>query len=107
MASMVYFYKWSSRNGLNRNFGMQLFSRLSDTFNDRQFRQMLSFDGFLRLLFQGDSVIRYYEINDELPFVHYIAMYQSAAPQRGAGFMPKRGCDPSICEITRLDGGTR
>merc|ERR1712142_1201597 len=51
---------------------------------------------------KGDSVIRYYEINDELPFVHYIAMYQSAAPQRGAGFMPKRGCDPSICEITRM-----
>jgi len=58
--------------------------------------------GMIYLIGKGDSVIRYYEINDELPFVHYIAMYQSAAPQRGAGFMPKRGCDPSICEITRI-----
>jgi len=54
------------------------------------------------LIGKGDSVVRYYEINDDLPFVHYIAMYQSAAPQRGAGFMPKRGCNPSVCEITRI-----
>jgi coronin-1B/1C/6 len=58
--------------------------------------------GMIYLIGKGDSVVRYYEINDDLPFVHYIAMYQSATPQRGAGFMPKRGCDPSICEITRL-----
>jgi len=58
--------------------------------------------GMIYLIGKGDSVIRYYEINDDLPFVHYIAMYQSAAPQRAAGFMPKRGCDPSICEITRI-----
>jgi len=58
--------------------------------------------GMIYLIGKGDSVVRYYEINDDLPFVHYIAMYQSAAPQRGAGFMPKRGCDPSICEITRM-----
>jgi len=58
--------------------------------------------GMIYLIGKGDSVVRYYEINDDLPFVHYIAMYQSAAPQRGAGFMPKRGVNPSICEITRI-----
>ncbi|XP_054155357.1 coronin-1C-like [Oppia nitens] len=51
---------------------------------------------------KGDSNIRYFEITDEPPFVHYISTYQSSEPQRGIGFMPKRGCDILNCEIARL-----
>lgn len=51
---------------------------------------------------QGDSNIRYFEITDEAPFVHYINTYQSSEPQRGVGFMPKRGCDVHNNEIARL-----
>jgi len=58
--------------------------------------------GMIYLIGKGDSVVRYYEINADLPYVHYISMFQSASPQRGMGVMPKRGCDPSICEIARL-----
>lgn len=46
--------------------------------------------------------MRYFEITDEPPFVHYISTYQSSDPQRGMGLMPKRGCDIMACEIARF-----
>jgi hypothetical protein len=52
--------------------------------------------------FQGDSVIRYFEVTPEPPFVHYINTFQTPDPQRGIGMMPKRGCDVTSCEITRF-----
>lgn len=51
---------------------------------------------------KGDSVIRYFEITAEPPFVHYINTFQTPDPQRGIGMMPKRGCDVSCCEISRF-----
>lgn len=51
---------------------------------------------------KGDSNIRYFEITEEAPFVHYISTYQSTEPQRGMGWMPKRGCDILNCEIARF-----
>ncbi|CAH1393766.1 unnamed protein product [Nezara viridula] len=51
---------------------------------------------------KGDSVIRYFEITAEPPFVHYINTFQTPDPQRGIGSMPKRGCDVSSCEISRF-----
>ncbi|XP_010213824.1 PREDICTED: coronin-6 [Tinamus guttatus] len=50
----------------------------------------------------GDSSIRYFEITDEAPYVHYLSTYSSKEPQRGMGFMPKRGLDVSKCEIPVL-----
>lgn len=51
---------------------------------------------------KGDSVIRYFEVTPEPPFVHYINTFQTPDPQRGIGLMPKRGCDVSTCEISRF-----
>ncbi|XP_019505978.1 PREDICTED: coronin-6 isoform X8 [Hipposideros armiger] len=51
---------------------------------------------------KGDSSIRYFEITDEAPFVHYLNTFSSKEPQRGMGFMPKRGLDVSKCEIARF-----
>lgn len=51
---------------------------------------------------KGDSVIRYFEVTPEPPFVHYINTFQTPDPQRGIGLMPKRGCDVSTCEIARF-----
>lgn len=51
---------------------------------------------------KGDGSIRYFEITQEAPFVHYISTFQSQQSQRGLGWMPKRGCDTSKCEITRF-----
>lgn len=54
-----------------------------------------------RLVLQGDSSIRYFEITDEPPFVHYLNTFSSKEPQRGMGFMPKRGLEVNKCEIAR------
>eukprot|EP00918_Siedleckia_nematoides_P082218 GHVU01180230.1.p1 GENE.GHVU01180230.1~~GHVU01180230.1.p1 ORF type:complete len:526 (+),score=58.40 GHVU01180230.1:133-1710(+) len=51
---------------------------------------------------KGDSVIRYFEVTDEAPYVHYLNCYQSSEPQRGMGMMPKRGVNVNNCEITRF-----
>jgi len=51
---------------------------------------------------KGDSVIRYFEITPEPPFVHYINTFQTPDPQRAIGMMPKRGCDVASCEIARF-----
>ncbi|KAL7986863.1 hypothetical protein Chor_005782 [Crotalus horridus] len=45
---------------------------------------------------KGDSSIRYFEITDEAPYVHYLSTYSSKEPQRGMGFMPKRGLDSDL-----------
>ncbi|XP_791382.3 coronin-1B [Strongylocentrotus purpuratus] len=54
------------------------------------------------LVGKGDCVIRYYEVNDEEPHFHYLSTYQSSSPQRGMGFMPKRGLNVNACEIARM-----
>ncbi|KAK3598613.1 hypothetical protein CHS0354_019873 [Potamilus streckersoni] len=51
---------------------------------------------------KGDGNIRYYEMDNEAPFCHYLHEYMSSAPQKGLGVMPKRGCDPQKCEIMRF-----
>lgn len=52
---------------------------------------------------QGDSSIRYFEITDEAPFVHYLNTFSTKEPQRGMGYMPKRGLDVNKCEIARYE----
>ena len=56
---------------------------------------------FIFRILQGDSVIRYFEITDESPYVHYLNCYQSSEPQRGMGMLPKRAVNVNNCEITR------
>ncbi|XP_078083440.1 coronin-1C-like isoform X2 [Mustelus asterias] len=51
---------------------------------------------------KGDSSIRYFEITDESPYVHYLNTFASKEPQRGMGYMPKRGLDVTRCEIARF-----
>ncbi|CAH2295093.1 coronin-1C isoform X1 [Pelobates cultripes] len=51
---------------------------------------------------KGDSSIRYFEITDESPYVHYLSTFVSKEPQRGMGYMPKRGLDVNKCEIARF-----
>jgi len=56
----------------------------------------------LYLCAKGDSNIRYFEITEKPVHIHYISTYQSSEPQRGMGWMPKRGCDVLSCEIARF-----
>lgn len=56
----------------------------------------------LYLCAKGDSNIRYFEITEKPAHIYYINTYQSSEPQRGMGWMPKRGCDVLSCEIARF-----
>ncbi|KAL7988529.1 hypothetical protein Chor_007448 [Crotalus horridus] len=56
----------------------------------------------LYVLSKGDGNIRYYEINVEKPYLHYLMEYRSPFPQKGIGVMPKRGLDVCACEIFRF-----
>ncbi|XP_041078925.1 uncharacterized protein LOC121296998 isoform X1 [Polyodon spathula] len=51
---------------------------------------------------KGDSSIRYFEVTEESPYVHFLNTYSSKEPQRGMGYMPKRGLDVNKCEISRF-----
>jgi coronin-1B/1C/6 len=51
---------------------------------------------------KGDGNIRYYEIVDEAPYIHYLSEFKSATPQRGMCMLPKRAVKVSDCEIVRM-----
>ncbi|XP_025197809.1 coronin-2B-like isoform X1 [Melanaphis sacchari] len=51
---------------------------------------------------KGDGNIRYYEIVDESPYIHFLNQFISGCPQKGFGMMLKRGCNVSRCEIMRF-----
>ncbi|XP_056146531.1 coronin-1C-A-like isoform X1 [Lampris incognitus] len=51
---------------------------------------------------KGDSSIKYFEITDEAPYVHYLSTFSTKKSQRGMGFMPKRGLTVNKCEIARF-----
>jgi len=65
----------------------------------------LYYDSDLRIMYvagKGECSIRYYEVDDEDPYLHYLSAYSSNSPQRGFGFLPKRALDVSKCEIYRF-----
>jgi len=51
---------------------------------------------------KGDGNIRYYEIVDEAPYIHYLTEFKSNTPQRGMCMIPKRSVNVSDCEIVRM-----
>uniref|UniRef100_A0A1I7XCI5 Coronin-7 n=1 Tax=Heterorhabditis bacteriophora TaxID=37862 RepID=A0A1I7XCI5_HETBA len=58
--------------------------------------------GLLYLCGKGDCAIRYYEVNNDYPFVHYINTYTTSEPQRAIGFQSKRGISSEENEINRI-----
>jgi len=53
------------------------------------------------LLLKGDRCIRYFEVTQEPPYLHYLSTFHSSDSFSGICWMPKRGCDTSNCEIAR------
>ncbi|KAM9991664.1 hypothetical protein ACTFIZ_005092 [Dictyostelium cf. discoideum] len=58
-------------------------------------------NSILYLAGKGDGNIRYYELVDESPYIHFLSEFKSATPQRGLCFLPKRCLNTSECEIAR------
>jgi len=85
-----------------RNFGTPLTRQNVDSSSGIL---MPFFDRDTNILFlagKGDGNIRYYEIVDEAPYIHYLSEFKSATPQRGMCLMPKRAVNVSECEIVRV-----
>lgn len=53
----------------------------------------------LYLTGKGDSTIRYFEVVDEDPYVHYLSDFRSAESHKGICFLPKLACETKDCEI--------
>eukprot|EP00158_Paraphelidium_tribonemae_P002387 Partr_v1_DN25321_c0_g1_i2_m22006 putative Coronin, actin binding protein len=51
---------------------------------------------------KGDGNVRYFEVQDDAPYIFYLTEYKSADPQRGLAFLPKRDCAIADCEIARI-----
>lgn len=63
------------------------------------------YDNDTNLLFlagKGDGNIRYFEIDDEKPYIHYISDFKTATPQLGMAMRPKTACDVGSCEVVSL-----
>eukprot|EP01115_Flamella_aegyptia_P001750 TRINITY_DN1292_c0_g1_i1.p1 TRINITY_DN1292_c0_g1~~TRINITY_DN1292_c0_g1_i1.p1 ORF type:complete len:182 (+),score=82.62 TRINITY_DN1292_c0_g1_i1:305-850(+) len=50
---------------------------------------------------KGDGNIRYYEVVDESPYIHFLSEFKSNVPTRGLCLLPKRAVNVSECEIVR------
>lgn len=48
---------------------------------------------------KGDGNIRYFELTDEEPYLHYLSEFRSTESQKGLAWLPKLACDTTTCEI--------
>jgi len=63
------------------------------------------YDNDTSLLFmagKGDGNVRYYEMADESPYIHYVSDYKSSTPQLGMAMRPKTACDIASCEVVSM-----
>jgi WD40 repeat protein len=88
---------WDSRN---------LSARLTSQSVDSASGLLMPFyDEDTKILFlggKGDGNIRYYEIVDEAPYIHFLSEFKSSTPQRGLSMLPKRSVNISDCEIVKM-----
>jgi len=48
---------------------------------------------------KGDGNIRYWEVVDTDPYVHFLSEFRDNQSQKGLSMMPKRSCDVKQCEV--------
>lgn len=84
------------------NLAQPILQEELDTSNGVLFPYYDEDSGLCYLIGKGDCAIRYYEINDDPPYMHYINTYTTSEPQRGFGFMPKRGVNSMENEMNRI-----
>ena len=100
--------------GFSKTSDRQLYVRDINNFNDHLVSENIDtssgvlmpfYDEDSKMLYlagKGDGNIRYYEMTDEKPWQFLLSQYTSTDPQRGMGWLPKRGVNFSQCEIARV-----
>jgi len=56
-------------------------------------------NGILYVAGKGDGNIRYFEIVDTDPYVHYLSEFRDNSSQKGICWLPKRSVDTTKCEV--------
>ena len=51
---------------------------------------------------KGDSVIKYFELVEEEPFVHYLNAFQTNESARSLNWMPKHTLNVNNCEVAKF-----
>lgn len=59
-------------------------------------------NGVLFLYGKGDASVRYFELVKEAPYLHFLSEFRDSKSQKGGGFIPKRNCNVSKCEIAKF-----
>jgi coronin-1B/1C/6 len=65
---------------------------------------MCTYDPDTSVLFiggKGDGSIKYFEVVNEAPYIHFLSEFRNSQSQKGLGWLPKYACDTSKCEIAR------
>lgn len=91
------FALWDARNLSNK--------LVSQSVDSASGLLMPFYDEDTKILFlggKGDGNIRYYEIVDEAPYIHFLSEFKSSTPQRGLAMLPKRCVNISDCEIVKM-----
>lgn len=50
---------------------------------------------------KGDSSVKYFELTESAPFIHYLSEFTDPSSQKGIGWAPKYSCDTTKCEIAK------
>eukprot|EP01121_Diplochlamys_sp_Union-15-3_P016864 TRINITY_DN581_c0_g1_i1.p1 TRINITY_DN581_c0_g1~~TRINITY_DN581_c0_g1_i1.p1 ORF type:complete len:921 (-),score=175.71 TRINITY_DN581_c0_g1_i1:31-2793(-) len=58
--------------------------------------------GVMALWGKGEGNIKFYEINDNAPFIHHLTDFNTSAPQTGLAFLPKLCVNVRDVEIIRV-----
>jgi len=58
--------------------------------------------GILYLAGKGDNSVSYYELRNDSKIMHYLSVYRDGIPQKGGGWVPKRGLEVMKCEVQRF-----
>eukprot|EP00761_Pharyngomonas_kirbyi_P008516 gb/GECH01008527.1/.p1 GENE.gb/GECH01008527.1/~~gb/GECH01008527.1/.p1 ORF type:complete len:455 (+),score=92.75 gb/GECH01008527.1/:1-1365(+) len=85
-----------------RNLSEPLFSENIDVASGLLMSFFDEDSGLMFLAGKGDANIRYYEIDDKKPYMHFVSQYSSSKPQKGMTMMPKYTVDVNQCEIVRM-----
>lgn len=56
-------------------------------------------NGILYVAGKGDGNIRYFEIVDTDPYVHFLSEFRDNSSQKGICWLPKRAMDTTKCEV--------
>lgn len=56
-------------------------------------------NGILYVAGKGDGNIRYFEIVDTDPYVHFLSEFRDNSSQKGIAWLPKRSVDTTKCEV--------